>query len=77
MKIKVDILVFLEVLDSFKHRGRAICRNLWFAQENAAAENTRWHKLSGFYGSLLLPYFDCMKNIVSILTWILKWWYEH
>ena len=40
MKIKVDTLAFLKVLDSFKHRSWAMCCNLGFAQENAVAENT-------------------------------------
>lgn len=44
MKSKVDILVFLKVLGSFKHRRCTICCNLGFTQENAAAETTPWQK---------------------------------
>lgn len=44
VKIKVDILVFFKVLDSFKHRSCTICCNLGFTQENVAAENTTWYK---------------------------------
>lgn len=63
MKIKVDILVFLKMLDSFKNRSCTICCNHGFTQENPTTAN-----LSGFYGALLLPYFGCLKNIVSIVT---------
>lgn len=48
MKIKVDILVFLKVWDSFKHRSCTTWCNPGFTQENVAAENTRWQKLVWF-----------------------------
>lgn len=48
MKVKVDVLVFLKVWDSFKHRSCTIWCNLGFTQENAAAENTLWYRLVWF-----------------------------
>lgn len=48
LKLKVDILVFLKVWDSFKHRSCTTCCNPGFTQENVAAENTRWQKLVWF-----------------------------